>query len=124
MKHDSLSDALSTIVNAENVGHAQCTVSNTKTIRTVLEVIHKAGYIGDLRQAGNELQVALVGRINALKSIRPRFAVQKDEFEKFEGRYLPSREVGLIVVSTSQGVMSHKEAIERGIGGRLMAFVY
>jgi small subunit ribosomal protein S8 len=46
------------------------------------------------------------------------------EFEQWEKRTLPSREVGLLVVSTSKGVLSHKEAKEKNIGGKLLAFVY
>ncbi|MEM2568018.1 MAG: 30S ribosomal protein S8, partial [Candidatus Bathyarchaeia archaeon] len=38
--------------------------------------------------------------------------------------FLPSREVGLLIISTPRGVLSHKEAKEKGIGGRLLAYVY
>jgi small subunit ribosomal protein S8 len=124
MRHDILSDAMSAIQNSEKIGKAECAVVGSKVVISVLEAIKKAGYIADFRQSGSEITVALAGKINALKSIRPRFAVAKDEFEKFETRFLPSREIGILVVSTSQGVMSHKEAKERGIGGRLLAFVY
>ena len=124
MKHDPLSDALSSIQNSETVGKQQCSVPNTKIVRSVLEVISKAGYIGDIKPDGYKLLVTLIGKINSLKVIRPRFPVEKDEFEKFENRYLPSREIGTIVVTTSKGVMTHKEAKEAGIGGRLLAFVF
>jgi small subunit ribosomal protein S8 len=32
--------------------------------------------------------------------------------------------MGAIIVSTPQGLMTHREAKEKGIGGRLLAFVY
>jgi small subunit ribosomal protein S8 len=47
-----------------------------------------------------------------------------NEFELWEKKFLPSREVGILVVSTSRGVLSHREAKEKGIGGKLLAFVY
>jgi small subunit ribosomal protein S8 len=37
---------------------------------------------------------------------------------------LPSRDIGIMVVSTSKGVLAHKNAEEKNIGGRLLAFVY
>ena len=124
MRHDLISDALSAMKNAEIVGKYEVAVVGSKLLKAILSVLERAGYIGQVRESGQTLHVQLVGKINALKAVRPRFAVQKDEFEKFEKRYLPSRNIGLIVVSTSQGIMTHREAIERGIGGRLLAYVY
>ena len=39
-------------------------------------------------------------------------------------RYLPAVGVGTLIVSTPQGVMSHSEAQEKKLGGRLIGFVY
>lgn len=124
MRHDVISDVLSAIKNSEVVGKPECTVPNTKLARAILAIMQKAGYIGQLKESGRSLRVELVGKINELYAIRPRFAVQKGEFEKFEKRYLPSRDIGLLIISTSQGVMTHREAIEKGIGGRLLAYIY
>ncbi len=124
MRHDLLSDALSMIQNAENVGQETCNVANSKLVKAVLDVILKAGYIGQAKASGHEISVTLAGKINTIKSIKPRFAVNKDGYEKYEKRYLPSPGVGLVVVSTSQGLMTHQEAREKGLGGRLLAFVY
>jgi small subunit ribosomal protein S8 len=119
-----ISDALSIIKNAENVGKAECLVPNTKLVKAILQVLQKTGYIGQFKDGIRTIRVELVGKINALHAIRPRFSVGRDEFEKFEKRYLPSRDIGIIIVSTSQGVMTHKEIVEKGIGGRLLAYVY
>jgi small subunit ribosomal protein S8 len=56
--------------------------------------------------------------------IQPRFFVKKDEYEKWEKRYLPARGFGIMIVSTSKGVMSQKEAESLKIGGRLLGYVY
>jgi len=66
----------------------------------------------------------LNGKMNTCKAIRPRHAVKKAGFEKFEKRYLPARDVGLLVVSTPNGVMTHRDAKKKGLGGRLIAFMY
>jgi len=50
--------------------------------------------------------------------------VQKGNYEKFEKRYLPAKDFGMIIVSTNQGIMTHIEAKEKGLGGRLLAYVY
>ncbi|MCD6456656.1 MAG: 30S ribosomal protein S8, partial [Methanophagales archaeon] len=41
-----------------------------------------------------------------------------------EKRFLPARKFGLLIVTTSKGVMAHEKAIEAGVGGQLLAFVY
>jgi len=69
-------------------------------------------------------KISLLGRINECKVIKPRYPVKKTEFEKFEKRYLPSRDIGMLIVSTPKGVMNHSNAKENSIGGRLLAFIY
>jgi small subunit ribosomal protein S8 len=124
MRHDLLSDALSTIANAENVGKKDCRVPASKLVKSVLEVVKKYDFIGDIRQDGHFIIVELLGHINKAASVRPRFSMRKDEYEKFEKRYLPSKDIGVLIVSTSNGVMSHTEAKEKKIGGKILAYVY
>jgi small subunit ribosomal protein S8 len=50
--------------------------------------------------------------------------VAADEFEEFERRFLPGRGIGVIVVTTPKGVMSHEEAKKLHTGGRLLGYVY
>lgn len=128
MRHDLLTDVLYVMNNAENIGRTSCTVPASKLVKDVLMVIQRAGYVGsfefvDDRKAG-KFSIGLVGKINKVRAVRPRFAVKKDEFEKWESRYLPARGFGLLIVSTPKGVMSQKEAAELGIGGRLLGYVY
>ncbi|MCD6358088.1 MAG: 30S ribosomal protein S8 [Thermoprotei archaeon] len=126
---DTLANALATIKNNEARGKRECIIyPSSKLIIEVLKVMRKAGYIGEVEYIedgrGGKLRVQLLGRINDCGVIKPRFPVKKDEFEKWEERYLPARDIGLLIVSTSKGVMSHKEAEEVGVGGVLLAYVY
>ncbi len=126
---DTLANALATIMNNEVRGKRECIIyPASKLIAEVLRVMQRAGYIGEIEYIddgrGGKFRVQLLGRINKCGVIKPRFPVKKKEFEKWEERYLPSRDIGLLIVSTSQGVMSHREAKERGIGGILLAYVY
>lgn len=129
MMFDTLANALATIMNNESRGKTECVIyPSSKLIIAVLNTMKKAGYIGDYELIndgkGGKVVVKLLGRINKVGVIKPRFPVKKNEFEAWEREYLPSREIGLLIVSTPQGVMSHIEAKQKGIGGVLLAYVY
>lgn len=129
MYMDTLSNAMSTIKNAELIGKNRCEIKPaSKLIGNVLKVMKDYGYIGSFEfvndHRGGKFIVELLGRINDCKAIRPRFSVKSTEIEKFEKRFLPARDFGVLVISTVKGVMSQREAIERGLGGVLLAYVY
>ncbi|MCD6542744.1 MAG: 30S ribosomal protein S8, partial [Thermoplasmata archaeon] len=69
-------------------------------------------------------EVELKGTINDCKAIKPRYPIKRDEMEKWESRYLPARDFGILILTTNQGVISNKKAKELGIGGKLHAYVY
>jgi small subunit ribosomal protein S8 len=56
--------------------------------------------------------------------IKPRISVRGRAVERYEARFLPAQDFGILVLSTNQGVMSHTKARELKIGGRLLAYVY
>ncbi len=126
---DPLSNALSGLDNAESVGHLTHDVTPASDlVGSVLEVFYDRGYIDgfefvDDGKAG-EFEVELKGAINECGSVKPRHAVGADGFEKWEKRYLPARDYGTLVVTTSHGIMSHYEAREEGVGGQVIAYVY
>ncbi len=66
----------------------------------------------------------LSGGINKCGAIRPRYSVGKSDYEKFERRYLPAKDFGILIVSTQNGVMTNQSAKEKSLGGRLLAYVY
>ncbi|RLF91611.1 30S ribosomal protein S8 [Thermococci archaeon] len=126
---DPLADALSNILNHERVGHGECVIKPaSKLIGNVLRVLQEEGYIGEFEliddgKAGI-FRVKLLGRINKCGVIRPRYSVKVEEMEKWEKRFLPARNIGVLVLTTSHGVISHKKAKEMGIGGKLLAYAY
>ena len=126
---DPLANALSTIKNAESVGKGECDVKPvSKLIGSVLRVMQKGNYIGDFEyiedgKAGI-FRIELFGAINRCGAIKPRFTVQTTDIEKWEQRYLPARNFGYLILTTSEGIMTHMEARERGVGGKLLAYVY
>ena len=128
MQHDLLADALSTIKNADRIGKKECIVKASKLVKNVLSVLQKNGYIEGFEYIedgrGGKFRIELKGEIINTNVIKPRHAVKVTEFEKWEKRYLPARDVGILIVSTPKGVMDHKEAIKKKIGGKLLAFAY
>jgi len=128
MRHDLLSDVLYVINNAEKIGRRTCIVPASSLVKEVLAAVQKAGYIGDFEfmddGKSGRFRIDLIGRINKSRAIRPRFAVKKDEFEKWESRYLPAKGFGILIISTPKGVMNQKEALEKATGGRLLAYIY
>ena len=127
--NDPLSNALSGVNNAESVGHLAHTVQPASNlIGNVLEVFYDRGYVDgfefvDDGKAG-QFEVELKGAINECGAVKPRYSATADEYEKWEKRYLPARDYGALVVTTSHGVMSHYEARNEGIGGQIIAYVY
>lgn len=126
---DPIADALISIKNSDRVAKENCMYRPaSKLLGEILKIIQQNGYIRgyEFVEDGREgtFKISLAGKINECKAIKPRYAVKKSEFEKFEKRYLPAKNVGILIVSTPQGVTTHSEAKKNGIGGRLLAFVY
>ncbi|MFH1210603.1 MAG: 30S ribosomal protein S8 [archaeon] len=129
MLNDPLSNILSNMLNAEKVGKAFCvTKPSSKIIKEVLKIMLEKEYIKGYQEIddgkGKMIKVELFGRINKCGVIKPRFSVNKGDYEKFEKRYLPAAGFGFIIVSTSKGLMMHDEAKKKGLGGRLISYVY
>lgn len=126
---DPLADAFSTIMNHELLRKSEVIISPaSKQIGAALRIMQRTGYVGEFEliddgKAGM-LRVELLGRINQCGVINPHYAVKKTEFEYWEKRYLPARHFGFLIISTPKGFLTHKEAIEQGHGGRLIAYVY
>lgn len=124
-----LSNALSTIYNNEERRKRECIIwPASKLIGMVLRVMQKNGYIGEFEfiddgRAG-KFRVQLLGRINKCGAIRPHYSVKVEKLEDWEKRYLPSRDIGILILTTPKGVISNKEAKELQTGGRLLAYVY
>lgn len=128
MRHDILADALSGIKNSDKIGKKECIIPASKLIKEVLKVLQEHGYIGSFEfiddGKSGKFRIELKNKIIDCKVIKPRFSVRMDEYEKFEKRFLPAREIGLLIVSTSKGVMDHKKAKQLHLGGKLLAYCY
>jgi small subunit ribosomal protein S8 len=90
--------------------------------------LNEQSYVGSFEETddgkGGVLKVNLIGNVNKCGVIKPRFATKHNTFEKWEKRYLPSKDFGVIIVSTSKGIMTHYQAKDQKIGGKLLAYCY
>ena len=129
MQFDPLNDALTKIFNAEQAGKYNVDLAPaSKLLGSVLEIMQTSGYVGEIEKnddgRGGKYIVQLRGAINECGVVKPRHPVRRQEFDKWEGRYLPAQDFGLLILTTNSGIMHHKEAKENRIGGKLLAYVY
>lgn len=126
---DPVADGLISIKNSDHASKKECIYKPaSKLFGEILKVIQANGYISSYEfvedNQDGRYKISLIGKINECRAIKPRYAVKKSKFEKYEKRYLPARDVGILIVSTPKGVLTHKEAKEKGLGGRLIAYIY
>ena len=129
MLNDPLANVLSKILNYEDKGKKELILHPcSKMVKNVLKIFQEKFYVGELEEVtpsrGGVSKLYLIGSINKCGVIKPRFSVTLDEYDKFEKRYLPSVGVGILIVSTSKGLMTHVEAKKKKLGGRLIAYCY
>ncbi len=124
MSQDIVADALNKIMNKKRSGKDSIDINyKSKMLVSVLALAKLKGYISNYRIVGDKLKVD-IGKLNKCSAIKPRFTVTVSEIEKYEKRYLPAKNFGILIISTSQGLITNKTAIEKNIGGSLIAYMY
>lgn len=126
---DPLTNALDTIISNEERNKKECIVYPASSlIGRVLRIIQSQGYIGEIEfiddGRSGKFRVQLFGRINECRAVNPRYPLKMKDFEKWEKRFLPGRTLGMLIISTSKGVMIHEAARGQKLGGRVLAYVY
>src|SRR3989344_7382635 len=121
MLNDPLAATLAKVLNAERVGKREVIIRPFSIIiKKILTIMNDHNYIGSFEETmdgrGGMLKLNLLGNINRCGVIKPRFSTRVHEMEKWEKRYLPAKNFGLILVSTPQGIMTHTQAKEQKLG--------
>mmetsp|Transcript_21215 Transcript_21215/g.58874 ORF Transcript_21215/g.58874 Transcript_21215/m.58874 type:complete len:131 (-) Transcript_21215:538-930(-) len=124
-----LGDALKTMFNTEKRGKRQVLLRPaSKVVIKFLQLMQKHGYIGEFEKVDDhragKIVVELNGRLNKCGVMSPRYDVCSHEIEDWIGRLLPSRQFGVIVLTTSAGIMDHEEARRKKVGGKVLGFFY
>lgn len=128
---DPIADMLTRIRNANSVGKDRVDIPASKVKTSIGELLKAEGFINDVklveRKPQNMIRVYLkygdndekvISGIKRISKPGLRVYVGKDEVPQVLGG------LGIAVVSTSQGVMSDKDAREKGIGGEVLCYVW
>lgn len=126
MSHDIVADALNMIKNAKMAGKENVKINRISNLLIeILKIMKQEGAVKRYRIDADEKSIQLtIGNLFECKSVKPRFTVKKDDLEKYRRRYLPSRKMGILIISTNKGLITHEEAEKEKIGGCLIAYFY
>ena len=128
MSQDIVSDALNGIMNSKRVGKLNVEITRiSKFLLNIFEMMKAKGHIDfEVKDDGDGKPKAIVKilKLNECRAIKPRYFVRKDEVDRYLRRFLPSRNFGTLVISTSKGLLSHQEADEAKLGGAVIAYFY
>ena len=126
--NDSIADSLSKIDNAVNALYKTVDLKRSKFLVSILSVLKENGYVGEYEEIKDGRQgivrVNLLGTINKCSVVKPRYSVKVEDLEQFERRFLPAKDFGVLILSTSKGMMTQKQAKEHNVGGQIVAFCY
>jgi ribosomal protein S8 len=130
--YNTLANALTSIYNNEVRRKAEAIIyPSSNLVINVLRVMQKEGYVGEFEVIDDgrwgKIRVQLIGRINKCGPITPRLSIKYRELLRmpdYVRKYLPSKEIGTLILTTPKGVMSHRDAISNRMGGILLGYVY
>ena len=128
---DPIADMLTRLRNANQAFHDSVSMPHSKIKEGVAEILQQEGYIGEWSVAdaevGKNLVIALKygpsreRSIAGLKRVsKPglRVYAKKDNLPRVLGG------LGVAIISTSGGLMTDKQAVRRGVGGEVLAYVW
>lgn len=133
MVTDPIADMLTRIRNANNARHPEVRIPSSRLKVELARVLRDEGYIASFETepspggVGETLHVVFKARPDRLRVIsgvkrisRPglRVYARKTEIPRVLGG------LGVVVLSTSRGVMSGREASREGVGGEVLCYVW
>jgi small subunit ribosomal protein S8 len=128
---DPIADMLTRIRNANQRKHKYVEIPASKIKLEILNVIKREGYIYDVELIPNDkqgiLKVTLKYTENKDRVIQGLKRISKPGLRLYaKASEMPKvlNGLGIAIVSTSNGVMTDKEARQRNIGGEVVAFVW
>lgn len=130
MVNDPISDMLTRIRNAQAVDHQTVVIPFSKLKMNLAEILKKEGLIEEVDTQGKKTNKVIEIKlkylkgepvINNIKRIsKPgrRIYIKKDEIKPIRQGF------GMSVISTSQGLMTNKEASKKELGGEVLCEIY
>jgi len=106
---DPIADMLTRIRNANRALHDSASMPTSKMKEEIARLLKDEGYIKDFRVIAGLKRVSKPGR---------RVYARKDRLPRVLGG------LGTAIMSTSDGLITNRQAAERGVGGEVIAFVW
>jgi small subunit ribosomal protein S8 len=127
---DPIADMLTRIRNAIAVRKHEVTMPHSKVKQSVAELLKANRFVSDVRVEGETVSKMLTVVINngdenaRITEIVRISKPGRREYAKAEKIPTVKRGRGLVIVSTSKGMMTGAEAKKQGVGGELICKVY
>jgi small subunit ribosomal protein S8 len=128
---DPIADMLTRIRNANRALHDSASMPSSKIKEEIARILKEEGYIKDYRVVPAEPVASLVVELKFAKD-RRRVITDLKRVSK-PGRRVYARKdrlprvlggLGTAIMSTSNGIITSRQAAERGVGGEVIAFVW
>ena len=133
MMTDPIADMLTRVRNANTAKHDEVRMPSSKQKVALAEVLQKEGYIGSFETApsprgvGEVLTIQLKYSPERARVISGLRRVSKPGLRVYSQSTKVPRVLGglgVAVLSTSQGLMTDREARKRNVGGEILCFVW
>ncbi|WGX98031.1 30S ribosomal protein S8 [Nocardioides sp. L-11A] len=130
---DPIADMLTRLRNANQAYHDAVTMPYSKLKEGVAEILKQEGYITSFAVADNEngvgklLTVTLKYGRNRERSIAGVRRISKPGlrvYAKHTGLPKVLGGLGVAIISTSQGLLTDRQANQKGVGGEVLAYVW
>ncbi len=126
---DPIADLLTRIRNASAAKHRYVDVHATKLLISLVKVMQKVGFVDSylINEEQRKMRIFLKyaeGRESLITGLK---RVSRPSLRRYiESRRIPKIDggMGLVVLSTSKGVMDGESARELGVGGELLCFIW
>lgn len=128
---DKIADMLTRIRNANQMKYNSVEVIGTKMTLGIAEILKKEGYINDYiyekNSNGDKLTINLKYGPKKERVITGLKRISKSGLRVYaKVDELPHvlNGLGIAIISTSEGLMTDKEAREKGLGGEVLAYIW
>ena len=128
---DPIADFLTRIRNANSVGHKSVTAPSSNTKLAIAEILKDEGFIKNYEviedNKQNQIKITLKYGRNNEKLITGIKRISKPGlriYAKSEDVPKVLNGLGIAIISTSNGVITDKQARQQNVGGEILAYVW
>ena len=127
---DPIADMLTRVRNASRARHTEVVVPASRTKREIARILKDEGFIDDFSELQEgprnlvKIRLRYVGKVPVVSGLKRvskpglRVYAAKTEIPRVLGG------LGVVIVSTSQGIMTGTEARKGQLGGEILAYVW